>query len=298
MENRNSFVSAIPSVTKHLLILNFIFWLADSVLALRGIDLTALLGLHYMLSPDFRFWQPLTYMFMHGGFSHLFFNMFALFMFATPLERQWGTRRFLTYYLVTGIGAGLVQEFVWWLIYGSASVAAVTIGASGAVFGILFAFGWLFPDTRLFIFPIPLPIRARVFVIIYAVLELLFGISSVMGVSIDNIAHFAHLGGFLFGWLLILWWKHRDKDSFNATPSNFNIKEWWQRVKKRMRTDKRNRNPHEGYHYQEPVGNTASDTAADTAEQDKREIDHILDKIRQSGYDSLTDEEKAKLFKK
>ncbi len=296
MENRNSFWAAMPSVTKNLLIINFICWLADYVLSLRfHFPLSDVLGLHYVMSDSFHIWQPLTYMFMHGGFRHLFFNMFALFMFAAPLEQQWGSKRFLTYYLITGIGAAAVQEAVWGMMYGAIPAGVVTIGASGAVFGILFAFGWLFPDTRLFIFPIPIPIRARIFVIVYAVLELLLGVANLSG---DNVAHFAHLGGFLFGWLLILWWKHSQKDGFQSTPSNFNIKEWWTNVKKRLAREKHNRNPHEGYHYQEPVNTGAEPQETAEEKRHQEELDRILDKIRQSGYDSLTEEEKSKIFKK
>ncbi|MBR1808556.1 MAG: rhomboid family intramembrane serine protease [Paludibacteraceae bacterium] len=293
MQNRTSFWSNIPAVTKNLLIINLIFWLADLVMKTRfQIDLTNWLGLYYIGSGAFHWWQPVTYMFMHANFSHLFFNMFAVFMFAAPLEQQWGSKRFLTYYLVSGIGAGIVQELVWWMMYGQTASLAVTIGASGAVFGILFAFGWLFPDTKLFIFPIPIPIRARIFVIIYAFIELFAGLGNFSG---DNVAHFAHLGGLLFGWLLILIWKRTDK-SFGATPSNFNLKEWWARLKNKMSRKQKENNPYEGYHYQEPVSNNTDTDKEDDA--NRQEIDRILDKIRQSGYDSLTDEEKAKLFKK
>ena len=293
MQNRTSFWSNIPAVTKNLLIINLIIWLADLVMKSRfQIDLTHWLGLYYIGSGAFHWWQPVTYMFMHANFSHLFFNMFAVFMFAAPLEQQWGSKRFLVYYLVSGIGAGIVQELVWWMMYGNTASLAVTIGASGAVFGILFAFGWLFPDTKLFVFPIPIPIRARIFVIIYAFIELFAGLGNFSG---DNVAHFAHLGGLLFGWLLILIWKRTDK-SFGATPSNFNLKEWWARQKNKMGRKQKESNPHEGYHYQEPVSHAGDTDARDEA--DRREIDRILDKIRQSGYDSLTDEEKEKLFKR
>ncbi len=295
MNENNSFFGRIPAVTKNLLLINLIVWLADVVLQRSGINLTSWLGLYYIGSGKFHIWQMITYMFMHGNFSHMFFNMFALFMFAQSLEQQWGSKRFLTYYLITGVGAGLVQELVWWMLYGSLAYPAVTIGASGAVFGILFAFGWLFPDSRLFIFPIPIPIRARIFVIIYAVLELLFGIAGASGWTADHVAHFAHLGGFLFGWLLILIWKRKDK-SFAATPSNFNLKEWWENLMSKFRKRKKENNPHEGYHYQEPVRDPEPEEEEN--EEEKREMDRILDKLRHSGYDSLTDEEKAKLFKK
>ena len=140
---------------------------------------------------------------MHAGFDHLFCNMFAVLMFGPILERTWGERKFLLYYLVCGLGAALIQELVWMLFM--PGQIAVTIGASGAVFGILFAFGWLFPDEPIFFLFIPVPIRARVFVIVYAVIELFAGLGNFAG---DNVAHFAHLGGMLFGWLILLWWKY------------------------------------------------------------------------------------------
>jgi len=152
-------------------------------------------------------------MFLHANLSHIFFNMFAVWMFAPVIEQQWGERRFLIYYLVCGLGAALIQEVVW------ASMAIPpsylpylnTIGASGAVFGILFAFGWLFPDVPMFILFIPIPIRARIFVIVYALIELFAGLGSVAGLTADHVAHFAHLGGMFFGWLLILFWRYMDR---------------------------------------------------------------------------------------
>lgn len=152
---------------------------------------------------SFHLWQPVTYMFMHANFGHLFCNMFAVLMFGPALEREWGERRYLVYYFVCGIGAAIVQELVW-MTFLPGQLAA-TIGASGAVFGILLAFGWLFPDTPLYLLFIPVPIRARIFVIVYAVIELFAGLASFSG---DNVAHFAHLGGMLFGLLLILWWQN------------------------------------------------------------------------------------------
>ena len=212
--NNNSFWDRLPIVTKSLLVINFVCWLVDVILKNRaGIMLSGVLGLNYIFSPSFHFWQPLTYMFMHANFEHIFFNMFAVLMFAPALEQQWGSRRFLLYYLVTGVGAAIVQELVWFIFYGPSAAGAVTIGASGAVFGILLAFGLLFPDTKLFIFFIPIPIRARIFVIIYAVCELFLGVASFSG---DNVAHFAHLGGMLFGYLLILLWRRKDKDKSDS----------------------------------------------------------------------------------
>lgn len=206
--------SFLPPVVKNLLILNVLFYLADISLATRGIDLSRWLGLHYFTAEQFYPFQFLTYMFMHGNFSHLFFNMFALWMFGYALENYWGSRRFLVYYLVTGIGAGLIQSGVqaWELVpimqkYDPVSVQhyidnIVTVGASGAVFGILLAFGMCFPNVPIYLYFF-IPIRAKWFVIIYGLIELFAGI----GGTADGVAHFAHLGGMIFGFLLILYWK-------------------------------------------------------------------------------------------
>ena len=217
----------LPIITKNLLLLNVICWLAFIVFERYGLDLNHYLGLHYITASDFHFWQPLTYMFMHAGFSHLFFNMFAVMMFGPALEEHWGARRFLIYYLITGLGAAVVQEAVWALqlqpilntldpvMAVKLANKVVTIGASGAVFGILLAFGWLFPEVRMFIMFIPIPIRARTLVIIYALVELFAGLAPSAG---DNVAHFAHLGGMIFGCILILLWQYgnRIKDKWHG----------------------------------------------------------------------------------
>ncbi len=215
---RNSFGGVLPVVTKNIIIINAIIWVAQFVLLRRGgIDLTQQFGLFFPASENFRIYQLVTYMFLHDpySFSHVFFNMFAVFMFGRTLEHVWGPKRFLTYYLVTGIGAGLIQLLV---IYVRASavippemlsmIGSVTVGASGAVFGILLAFGMLFPNAQLFIIPFPFPIKAKWFVIGYGLLELVFGVANRTG---DNVAHFAHLGGMLFGIFMILYWRKKDK---------------------------------------------------------------------------------------
>lgn len=201
----------LPVVTKYVLIANIVCWMLDVLLARVGIDVSGIFGLYYVTGPKFHLWQPLTYMFMHANFSHIFCNMFALWMFGPVIENEWGSKKFALYYLVCGLGAAITQEVVWGLTGGAYSIIdgdlhlRMTIGASGAVFGMLFAFGWLFPDIPLFLFFIPIPIRARVFVTLYAAFELFAGLAPTSG---DNVAHFAHLGGMLFGWLLILCWKH------------------------------------------------------------------------------------------
>ena len=206
--------SFLPPVVKNLLILNVLFFLADISLQTRGIDLTQWLGLHYITAQDFYPWQFITYMFMHGNFSHLFFNMFALWMFGYALENHWGSKRFLVYYLITGVGAALIQAGVLALeirgmTQGLPPFAAqhyinqiVTVGASGAIYGILLAFGMCFPNVPIFLYFF-FPIKAKWFVIIYGVIELFAGI----GGTADGVAHFAHLGGMIFGLLLILYWR-------------------------------------------------------------------------------------------
>ena len=223
-QSRQGFFSSIPPVTKNLIIINLLFWLAEIVLPRVGIDLVKYLGLHYFAASDFNAVQLVTYMFMHdpGSFGHVFFNMFSVFMFGRTLEMVWGSKRFLIYYLTTGIGAGLVQEVPWFFSLKDAIDATIvqagwettrallnnviTIGASGAVFGILLAFGMLFPNAELFIMFIPIPVKAKYFVIFYGIVELFLGVGNFSG---DNIAHFAHLGGMLFGFFLIKYWKKK-----------------------------------------------------------------------------------------
>lgn len=216
--------SVLPTVVKNLLIINVLFFLAtiaaDSVL---HIDLKDYLGLHYIGASDFHPFQFVTYMFMHGNFAHLFFNMFALWMFGNTLENIWGANRFLLFYFICGIGAGVTQELVQYIqyvttleAYDSVRLSAnfvipmseylnmmTTVGASGAVYGILLAFGMMFPNSTLYIY-FAIPIKAKWFVLIYGIIELFSGFTSV-----DNVAHFAHIGGMLFGLLLILYWKKK-----------------------------------------------------------------------------------------
>jgi len=287
-----------PPVCKNLLIINGIVWLATMVLERGGIDLVDYLGLHYFASQQFGIWQLLTYQFMHANLGHIFFNMFAVWMFGTQLERFWGSKKFLWYYLLTGIGAGITQELVWMLQYQpmldmTQSILAtgpVTIGASGAVFGLLLAFGWCFPEERIFLLFIPIPIPARIFVGIYAAIELFEGVASFSG---DNVAHYAHLGGLLFGCLILLCWKYEEKHQWR------NFMEWcelkWLRLKSRIDGYKEEQKNKHTFHYQPPIRDKKKTSSA--KESDK-EINRLLDKIKTSGYDSLTDEEKKHLFKR
>lgn len=198
----------------NLLIANCVVFLAMMLLDENRIY--ELFALFPYESPWFEVWQPVTYMFMHGNFSHLFFNMFALWMFGRGLEMELGTKRFLTYYFVCGIGAALVQMGMAEIDLMRLPVNSIayqqylwtpTVGASGAVFGLLLAFGMLHPNaTIMLIFP-PIPMKAKWFVIIYGLVELFFGMSG----SMDNVAHFAHLGGMFWGWLLLTWWRYSDR---------------------------------------------------------------------------------------
>lgn len=234
----------IPTVTKNLLIINVLMFLGTIVAQSYNIDLGDYLGLHFVLAEDFNAAQLITYMFMHGGFTHVFFNMFAVWMFGRILEQVWGPRRFLFYYLVCGIGAGLIQEVVmgiqYWSLasnmspdlieivrsegaqilhnnmnYTDSGMASLnfalngtTVGASGAVYAILLGFGMLFPNQSMFIFPLPFPIKAKYFVIGYALIELWSGFANNPN---DNVAHFAHLGGMLFGLILIIYWRKKNR---------------------------------------------------------------------------------------
>ena len=278
-----------PPITKNLLIINILMFVATYVLGRYGINLNSLLGLHFFMASDFRLHQIFTYLFMHGGFEHLFFNMFALWMFGRIIEQVMGPKRFLTYYMVCGIGAGLIQELVQYIHFLSLApeLSGVsheqltdalnmwnTVGASGSIYGILLAFGMSFPEDRLFIIPIPFPIKAKYFVVGYAVVELL----SAMLRSNDGVAHMAHLGGMLFGLVLLLHWRH---------PGG--LKKWWRRVVGKARKPKM-----KAYRGGGKFADEMDYNARRQAQQE--EIDRILDKVKKHGYGSLTEEEKRKLF--
>ncbi|MBQ6306018.1 MAG: rhomboid family intramembrane serine protease [Bacteroidales bacterium] len=215
----------LPPVVKHLLIINVLLYLATFTMNRFQIDLTDYLGLHFFKASDFRAYQLITYMFMHGNFEHLFFNMFALWMFGNTLENIWGSKRFLWFYMLCGIGAGLCQEVVQYIQYtttlaqydsvnfGGGQVISManylnmlnTVGASGAIYGLLLAFGMMFPNSMIYLYFF-VPIKAKWFVIGYAVIELVSGF-----IGGGNVAHFAHLGGMLFGLILILVWKKKGR---------------------------------------------------------------------------------------
>lgn len=305
-------MNSMPTITKNLLIINILCFLAGWVLEMRGFDLNGMFGLHFFMAEHFGLYQFLSYMFMHGGFEHLFFNMFALWMFGCVVEREWGPRKFLLYYMTCGIGAGIVQEitqfFSFWMTVsgqfeglslsevlqiGRNSAVALnswnTVGASGAIYGILLAFGMLWPNNKIFIFPLPIPIKAKFFVIGYVVIELVLAMST----RGDGVAHMAHLGGMLFGFLLIRYWNRNPRVSYGNDTFEFF------RNFKSSRT-RNNSNVGKG------SGKTSEASSSSyhnpdweyNAQKKKKEteIDVILDKIRKSGYSSLTEEEKKKLF--
>lgn len=298
----------IPTITKNLLIVNVVVFLATYLFRNMGVDLNNVLGLHFFLAPDFHIYQLFTYMFAHGGFSHIFFNMFALWMFGCIVERTWGPKKFLTYYIVCGVGAGLFQELAQFYFIASEQLSHftlaqtmkvananaaflnlwTTVGASGAVYGILLAFGMLYPEERIFIFPLPVPIKAKWFVMGYAAIELFMAYSS----TGDGVAHLAHLGGMVFGFFLIRYWRrHPDIRYSRRSGQQFfdSMRASWERRTGRkdsggVFTNSANTRHESDWDY----------NARRKAEQER--MDEILDKIRRNGYESLTREEKQQLF--
>lgn len=244
----------ISPVVKNLIIINVIFWVASIVLLNTfGLELDNYLGLHYYKSEDFNIAQLITYMFLHSyhNFSvwHILFNMYGLYLFGVMLEQVWGSKRFFQYYIITGVGAALIQMLVYHIRIKSLEsgldpelisyvyqqglshfengryipmgvelmdqlnlmINTTTVGASGAVFGILLAFGMLFPNTQFMLLFPPIPVKAKYLVIGYGVLELYLGFANRAG---DNVAHFAHLGGMLFGFFLIKYWNKHTKNFY------------------------------------------------------------------------------------
>ena len=196
--SRGGFMSNVPKAVKHIILINVL------MLVLTYLN-NPLMSKWFALNPISFIWKPwqlVTYMFMHGGLGHLFFNMYTLFIFGSVLENVWGTKKFLTFYFVTGIGAALVNIGVQYLT-GS---FALTVGASGAIYGILMGYAMLYPDSMLTLILPPVSMKAKWFVLIFAGIELLLGISNNPA---DNVAHFAHLGGLVFAFLLLMFWKKR-----------------------------------------------------------------------------------------
>lgn len=312
----------IPTITKQLLIINCLAFLASLLVP----EISDWCGLHYWQASRFGAYQLLTYMFMHGGYTHLLFNMFTLWMFGSVMERTWGPKRFLIYYLVCGIGAGLLQEIsqTFFVYYGVSPApesfsqfleisnmpadtylqqqlnTMTTVGASGSIYGILLAFGMTYPEERMFIIPIPFPIKAKWLVVGYAGIEIALALSN----SGDGVAHVAHLGGMLFGFFLIRYWRKSAKrqtsfsgwESYSGSQDQGESATILGRIRKWFHLDRKD----DSYDRNADFRTTSTHQKDwDYNAQKKREeaeIDAILDKIRRSGYASLTAEEKKKLF--
>ncbi len=292
-----------PPVIKYLLITNVAVFLLQSFifvsLSAGGENLAYLFfklfalqpilldpALRTPLSGPFMPWQLFTYMFMHGGFWHLFLNMFALWMFGMELENIWGSKKFLAYYMMCGIGAGLANLFLSPLF---SAVQAPTVGASGSIYGVLVAFGMMFPNRPIFIYFL-FPIKAKYFVVIYMIIELLSVGSN------SGIAHVAHLGGGLVGFLYIWITNNTNISSIFRFPD-----------KPRPKQKTSPSNVYRSKYYEKYNTGSESDDVSDAdyyVENEKKEedkalqekIDEILDKISKDGYKSLTDEEKRILF--
>lgn len=223
--------SNLPPVVKNLVIINILVFLPSLYyshnFAVPGFDpVASFFGVYYFNSPNFRIWQPITYMFVHGGWMHILFNMFALFSFGPSIEYVLGSKRFFNFYFICGLGAiglqMLVQAFEVHHLVGSFTISPQTVidpaligklqdiyaipmvGASGSIFGVLIAFGMIFPNAELMIMFIPVPVKAKYIIPVYVILELFLGVGQFGG---DNVAHFAHLGGALLGFLLIKLWR-------------------------------------------------------------------------------------------
>lgn len=299
----------LPPITKNLLVINILLFFAAGILSKNGINLNNILGLHFFKSDSFAPYQLVTYMFMHANFEHIFFNMLAFWMFGRILEQVWGPKRYLLFYFVCGIGAGLCQELVQYVDYVSQGLAQysevadgiskvpmsvylnswTTVGASGAIYGILLGFGMSFPNERILLLIPPMPIKAKYLVIGYAVIELLSG----FGISNSNVAHFAHLGGMLFGLILILYWRkdaRRKAYGFSLWKEySSKKKSFWDRFKESKSETK--------FQSAKPVEKPEPKTdPMDERRAQQEEIDRILEKVKRSGYSCLTEEEKRTIF--
>lgn len=252
-------------------------------------------ALHPVQSPAFALYQYLTYMFMHGGWWHLFFNMWSLMIFGNSVEQVLGTKRFWVYYIVCGIGAAVIHQIISFL---GIVPPAQLVGASGAIYGTMAAAAFYFPNAQLFIIPIPFPIKLKYLVGFYTIAEMYMGITSV-----DGVAHFAHLGGILVGVILLFMWKKKDAKKSNnggywTSSSSYDHYEkedgFFTKLKETFSGSKKPK--------MRVVKTSVSDTNAADHEynarkkQENDEIDRILDKIRKNGYESLSEEEKKRLF--
>jgi membrane associated rhomboid family serine protease len=271
-----------PPVIKTLLISNVAVFLFVNLLSgaftVGGASLSAVLSSIFALCPlgtGFEPWQLITYLFMHGSFIHLLFNMFALWMFGMELENDWGSKKFLTYYALCGIGAGLSNLFIGPLF----GPAAPTVGASGAIYGVLIAFGMIYPDRPIFVYFL-LPIRARYFIILFMAMEIYAGVTGTQ----QGVAHFAHLGGAAVGLVYLLVDRRR-----------LPLQQLWSRTKDRFVPTER-MNEYSSVERGRATDAKFYDLNDDHERVNQQLIDSILDKISQYGYQSLTEKEKKILF--
>lgn len=315
MRGRGGF-SMFPPVIKYLIFINVgIFALQNLFLAnlsFGGVNLNAFIfnylalqpidssALSFSMGSGFYPWQLITYQFLHGGFTHILFNLFALWMFGVEMENRWGSSKFLTYYLLSGIGAGIIHM----IISPMFGEMGPTIGASGAIYGILLAFGLTYPNRPIIMFPLFIPIPAKYFVLIFGVIEFISGLTGG-----DGVAHFAHLGGALTGFILL---KYGDqigvysffdklfKTSTQGNSSNYNTGGTFDNYSSpksssggyfvKWESPKKSREKYYNeVHKSEPKGNSVK---IDGEEVTQSTIDRILDKISASGYQNLTDKEK------
>jgi len=284
--------SVFPKVIKNLLIINvavFFIQVIANNLMLGGKPLWYVLNLWFALNPlaegfNFQVWQLITYQFMHGSFTHILFNMFALWMFGMEIENFWGSQKFLTYYILCGVVAGLFQLFLTPLL---GSSPAVTIGASGAVYGVLIAFGLMFPDRYIFLYFL-VPVKAKYLIGFLIVLEFMLVDSAQ-----SNVAHLAHLGGALAGFLFIMFDKRIDvplKRMLNISiryGSGTQFQNPFSGISDKFKRKAQNIEEADYYDINQKK---------DKEEITQEEIDAILDKISQSGYQNLTEREKRILF--
>ena len=341
----------IPPITRTLLFINIILFMVQQVISMRyGDVLTELFGLHFVLAPAFRIYQPLTYMFLHASWSHVLLNMFSLWMFGRIIEQTMGQKRFIIYYLICGIGAAFCQEL--WQFgeyylsgmsqYDAANVNGVimpmsslldqwvTIGASGACYGVLLAFGMTFPNERIMLLIPPIPMKAKYFVIGYAAIEAYSAFT-----SNGNVAHFAHLGGMFFGWLIFRYWRKQTErrqagfqgwnnysgaqhnGGYNKNGGNYhpNDRGFLQQIRaafenfgaaienffKGLFSSGASSQPKGKNNYYNNTGAQQNPSNPDQSYNAQRRaqqarMDEILEKVRRSGYASLTEAEKQELF--
>jgi len=296
--------TAFPPFIRFLLIANVVVFVVENLflagLTYGGTRLDTLMMQWFALMPidsGFLPWQLISYQFMHGSIGHLFFNMLALWMFGMELEHLWGTRRFATYYLLSGIAAGATHILINTLMGGP---GAPTVGASGSIMGVLLAFGLTFPTRPVMMFPIFFPIPARIFVMLYAGLDLVMGIMN----TNDGVAHFAHLGGALGGWLLLRFGAPLFRlvdDQSGAMPRGLRDEdaidvEYRDVPRQRVRYDYQNETTTAPPPPAAPRTVTPTRFVVDGEAITQEAIDEILDKISQAGYHSLTEHEKRILF--